>query len=454
MRDRSKIVFGVLAALWVATALWGFNQYGARAQLNLHLNNRYQQEFEDLVTSVENVEISLSKCLVSGSMRNNIVHLTEVARHAETGQARLSNLPLPQSIRNRTATFLAQVGDFATVMAHKNASGDLLSESERSTLSRLHTEAGVLSGKLHEIATANPTGIKWGKLHETTDDEFEEVSEELGGKLVSLDKQMMEYPTLIYDGPFSDSVIGRSPKSLDGPEVSRDEARDRARQVLRSAGVEFTELRDSGTTNGRIKAYSFEAVRGGTSQTNNPVVIEVSVKEGVVTWFTDTRRVEEAKLQRDEAIERAKAFLEQIGYKKMDATYSSIEFNIATIPFVALADNDTRIYPDMVKVRVALDNGDILGFDAVGYIMGHDDDRVIHKPKLTEDEARERVNTEFDIKSSRLAVIPSYSDEDTLCYEFMGKYGPDDYIVYINAMNGQEERILKVINLPSGEFTM
>lgn len=454
MRDRSRIVVGVLAALWVATALWGFNQYGARAQLNVHLNNRYQQEFEDLLSSVENVEISLSKCLVSGSMRNNIVHLTEVARHAETGQARLSNLPMPQNLRSRTATFLAQVGDFATVMAHKNASGDLLSQTERETLSRLHTEAGVLSGKLHEIASENPAGIRWGKLQQIADDELEEASDQLGGKLVTLDKQMMEYPTLIYDGPFSDSITGRSPKSLDGPEVSRDEARDRAGAVLRSAEIEFSELRDSGTTNGRIKAYSFEGVRGGTSQTNNPVVIEVSAKEGIVTWFTDTRRVEDARLRRDEAIERAKAFLERIGYKRMDATYSSIEFNIATIPFVALTDDDTRIYPDMVKVRVALDNGDILGFDAVGYIMNHDDDRVIRRPKLSEDEARERVNTEFDIASSRLAVIPSYSDEDTLCYEFMGKYGPDDYIVYINAMSGQEERILKVIDLPSGEFAM
>jgi len=137
----------------------------------------------------------------------------------------------------------------------------------------------------------------------------------------------------------------------------------------------------------------------------------------------------------------------------MEPTYSSIELNVATIPFVTVKNN-TRIYPDMVKVRVALDNGDILGFDAVGYIMNHEEDRRIHKPKLTEAEARERVNTEFDIRSSRLAIIPSYSDEDTLCWEFIGKYGADDYVVYINALTGQEERILKVIDLPSGEFVM
>lgn len=453
MKDRSRIVVGVLAALWVATALWGFNQYGARAQLNIHLNNRYQQEFEDLVSSVENIEIALGKSLVSGSMRNNIIHLSEVARHAEMGQYRLGNLPLPQRLRSRTATFLAQVSDFATVMAKKNASGGLLSGSERNTLSRLHTEAGVLSTKLLEISDENRRSISWARLHDRAEDELDEASDDLTGKFVNIDKQMMEYPTLIYDGPFSDSVIGRTPKSLDGPEISRDEARDRARAVLRNANIEFSDLRDAGTTDGRIKAYSFEGVRGGTSQANSPVTIEVSVREGIVTWFTDFRPVEAAKIQRDEAIERAKAFLERIGYKGMEATYSSIEFNIATIPFVAVVD-DVRVYPDMVKVQVALDDGDILGFDAVGYIMNHSDDRTMHKPKLNEDEARERVNSELDVKTTRLALIPSFADEDTLCYEFRGKYGTDDYIVYINALTGEEERILKVLDLPSGEFTM
>lgn len=453
MKDRFKIVAGVLAALWVATALWGFNQYGARAQLSIHLNNRYQQEFEDLVSSVENIEIGLGKCLVSGSMRNNIIHLSEVARHAEMAQYRLGNLPLPQRLRGRTATFLAQVSDFATVMAKKNASGGLLSESERNTLSRLHTEAGVLGGKLLEVAEENRSRTSWARLQDRAEDELDESSDDLTGKFVNIDKQMMEYPTLIYDGPFSDSVIGRTPKGLKGPEISRDEARDRARAALRSADIEFSDLRDAGTTDGKIKAYSFEGVRGGTSQANSPVAIEVSVREGVVTWFTDTRSVETAGIKRDEAIERAQAFLERIGYKNMTPTYSSMEFNIATIPFVAVVDG-VRIYPDMVKVQVALDNGDILGFDAVGYIMNHTDDRVMHKPKLSEDEARERVNSELDVQATRLALIPSFSDEDTLCYEFLGKYGPDDYIVYINALTGEEERILKVIDLPSGEFTM
>lgn len=453
MRDRGKVVMGILAVLWAATALWGYNQYSARAQLNVQLNNRYQYEFEDLISSLENVQISLGKCLVSGSMRNNIIHLSEVARYAETGQVRLSNLPLPQSLRSRSATFLAQVSDFATVLANKNASGEVLSRSERDTLARLHTEAGVLARNLHEIASENARGISWWKLQTTAEDEFKDASEGIEGKFVSIDKQMMEYPTLIYDGPFSDSVINRAPKSLDGPEVSRDEARDRAAACLKAAGIEFSALKDSGTTNGKIKAYSFEAVRGGTSQANNPVVIEVSVREGIVTWFTDGRRVDNAKLDREEAIENAQAFLKRIGYEDMEPTYSSIELNVATIPFVTVKNN-TRIYPDMVKVRVALDNGDILGFDAVGYIMNHEEDRRIHKPKLTEAEARERVNTEFDIRSSRLAIIPSYSDEDTLCWEFIGKYGADDYVVYINALTGQEERILKVIDLPSGEFVM
>ena len=40
------------------------------------------------------------------------------------------------------------------------------------------------------------------------------------------------------------------------------------------------------------------------------------------------------------------------------------------IPFVPVKGG-VRIYPDLVKVSVALDNGEIVGFEAMGYLMAH-----------------------------------------------------------------------------------
>ena len=103
-------------------------------------------------------------------------------------------------------------------------------------------------------------------------------------------------------------------------------------------------------------------------------------------------------------------------------------------------------------MKVALDNGEIVGFDASTYLVNHHD-RNIPEPQITEQKARESIRLEFDIESIRLAVIPKGAEE-ILCYEFKGKYKGSDYIIYINASNGKEEQILQLIKNENGTLTL
>ena len=56
--------------------------------------------------------------------------------------------------------------------------------------------------------------------------------------------------------------------------------------------------------------------------------------------------------------------------------------------------------------------------------------------------------------SERLALIPTSSKGEVLTYEFKTKLGDDVFLVYINAQNGEEEQILKLLNLPNGTLTL
>src|SRR5699024_11355544 len=105
----------------------------------------------------------------------------------------------------------------------------------------------------------------------------------------------------------------------------------------------------------------------------------------------------------------------------------------------------------LIKVKVALDTGEIIGFDASAYYMNHKE-RDIEPAKLTKEEAREYVKVDFDIDSVRLAIIPKGKDEK-LCYEFKGKYNGSDFIIYINALDGKEENILQIIKDKNGTLT-
>ena len=111
------------------------------------------------------------------------------------------------------------------------------------------------------------------------------------------------------------------------------------------------------------------------------------------------------------------------------------------------------MYPDLIKVKIALDNGEVLGIETTGYLNNHTT-RDISNIKITEEEAKKDLNKNLEIISSGMAVIPTEWKSEILCYEFKGKVEDKEFLVYINAENGREEDILIITNTPNGILAM
>jgi spore germination protein len=113
--------------------------------------------------------------------------------------------------------------------------------------------------------------------------------------------------------------------------------------------------------------------------------------------------------------------------------------NVANIIFARIQDKVT-IYPEKLTVKVALNDGEIVGFQAADYILEH----KVHKwnkPKLNLEQAKKELDPKFKLTSELLALIKNDSNEEVLCYEFIGKINGNSYKIYINAQNGYEENI-------------
>ena len=93
------------------------------------------------------------------------------------------------------------------------------------------------------------------------------------------------------------------------------------------------------------------------------------------------------------------------------------------------------VYPDLIKVKIALDNGEIVGFESKGYIMNHTE-RDIPEPKLTEEQVRANFTGKRDLSTVGLAIIPTNFGTEIFCYELKGKLNDRDFLVYINAEAG------------------
>jgi len=135
----------------------------------------------------------------------------------------------------------------------------------------------------------------------------------------------------------------------------------------------------------------------------------------------------------------------------MKATYYMKQAGIVTINY-AYVQNDVTIYSDLVKLKVALDNGEILGIETTGYLNNHET-REIGTPKISLEKASENINKNLEITSSGLAIIPTEWRTEVFCYEFKGKVNGTDFLVYVNAETGKEENILVIIETPNGILT-
>ena len=136
----------------------------------------------------------------------------------------------------------------------------------------------------------------------------------------------------------------------------------------------------------------------------------------------------------------------------MEENYYLKEDNTATINY-AFRQDDVTMYPDLIKLKIALDNGEVVGMEARQYLMNHTE-REIPEPAVSMEEARKKVNDDMEVYSSGLAYIPTDYREEIFCYEFRGKLDDRDFIVYINALTGEEEDILMIVNTPNGVLTM
>jgi spore germination protein len=451
-RLSDRKMYSIVVVLVSAVTLWGIYQYKRAANLRQELDNQYNRAFYEMVGYVYNVETLLAKSMVGATTQRTAVTLQETWRQANLAQTNLGQLPVSQPVLASTSKFLTQVSDLSLTLDNQNIRGRKLSDEQYDTVERLYKYAVKLNDSLRELQNDLGSGrLKWGELADKGTKLFSKTKPaEMMKKVEALGDNFQDYPTLIYDGPFSDHMTTAKPRGLTGDTISADEAKEKAMKFIGADRVR--EISDAGKNdNGQIKTYSFN-VKLKNAPEDQAINIGVTQKGGHIEWMLYNRPVGKNKLEMDEAIKAGMEFLKEKGYDNMADTYYIKHDNIATINYAYKQDN-VMVYPDLVKVKVALDNGEIVGMEAKQYLSNHTG-RDIPEPKITTEEARKKINGKVKIESSGLAIIPTNYKKEIFCHEFKGKLNDKDFIVYINAETGEEEDILLIVNTPDGVLTI
>ncbi|MGB9792288.1 MAG: germination protein YpeB [Thermacetogeniaceae bacterium] len=450
--SRQTLAVAALSILWGATALWGIGQLNARRQADALLQNKYNRAFYESLQRTKNVEALLSKSLASANSEQMDTLFSDLWYNANVAQENLHQLPLSHSVVARTSKFLTQVGDYAYSLTKRNRNQPL-SEKDWNTLRRLYTTAVAVNREMALVERQARTGrLRWQEVTSGLAERLprQSLATAADQSFRRVDAQLQEVPVLLYDGPFSDHIQRQKPLGLTGDMVTSAQAQDIARKFVDFAGTPPKSTKVVRNVGGKIPAYSIE-FRTGTGSTD-VIRVDVSRKGGHVVYYLNYRSVPTRKLSDSRARLLAENFLRSRGIKNMIPTYTLRQRNILYVNF-AYKQGDVVIYPDLIKVQVALDNGQILGYEALGFLMSHHK-RDLPAPKLTLEQARAKVSPRLQVLSGRMAVVPTAGLDEVLTYEFKTKLGGDTFLVYINALTGDEERIFKLITLPNGTLAL
>lgn len=461
----SVVVSIVLGIALVATAVWGYIQHDLMVSYRNGLNYQYQRYFLDMKDNVETIQSSLSKLMLSTSKEQNIMLLSQIYNQAYSAQEKLGQLPIRHELLRNTEKFLTQLGDYAFSLIQDLVNGREVKEQQMQTIFLFQDHTKALGSELQDTFKKVLTGTL--NFKEIKKVQNEELSKEKdltldGGIVKYQENQLTDYPELIYDGPFSDQILNRKPRGLGEKVVTEEEAKKIALdffeiknpvKIIRfrtGSDVKNEENKKKEQKGADIESYTFEIQISNNGK--DSIYVGVSKKGGKIIWAERPRNVQNKKLSKEEAIKLAMKKLSERGIKNLEPTYTETYNNTLLINTVYVQDK-VRVYTDLVKIKIALDNGEIVGYDAKNYLINHIK-RDIPKPSITSEEARDKVKYDFDVENVRLALIPDKGLNELLCYEFKGKYKGMDFIVYINAMNGREERILQVIVGKNGVLTM
>ena len=450
-RKMQVLAVSFTAAAFAVSVGFGVQGHARAEDYRRQLDNGYRQAFTELTTAAGELDAALEKVTYATTPDLFAVLCAQAYAKALAAQSALGELPYGNVELEQTAAFFAKAGDYAMAMARGAGAEGVCTDESRETLRGLAAAAGELSATLQALQLQ----LDGGALHPedvaaaearlaAAQEDGEPVTS--GSAFQTVEADFPQVPTLIYDGPFSEHLSGRTPQMLEGlPQVTEEEARRAAAAFAGLRAEVFTRTSDGA---GELPAWGFSALADG-----GELYVEITKQGGQVLQMLSSRPVGEAALSRKEGVEQAAAFLEEHGYRDMAPSYFLEGDGILTVHFAPVLDG-VYCYPDLVKVGVALDNGDVVSFEAHGYLMNHGA-REPAAPAVSADEAAERVDSSLTVLSRQLALIPTGGEYEVLCHEFKCQNADGGHVlVYVNATTGQQERILLLLEDENGTLVI
>ncbi|MBO5884849.1 MAG: germination protein YpeB, partial [Clostridia bacterium] len=399
------------------------------------------KSFNELVDNINNTDIKLSKVLASDYNSYAKKLLNEISKNTSQASQNLSELPISINGVDEIISFVNQVSGYTQSLAEKIDKGQQLSQQEINTITQIKVAFDDLKDNINKLSM----DIYNGNIYKDSaklDGDYNQFTL----RLKNVKAGDVDYPTMIYDGPFSDSTLNKKIKNLNQTKVSQEFAEQKIKEWFKN--VSNSNCQYLGVTEGKFETYDYELVVNDEQS----MYVQVTQNGAKLLTLSCYDNNSQQNYTIDQAIEIAQNFTIQTGVTNMVCVWSDI---VSSDAYINLAPkvNDVILYPDLIKVKVDLASGLVTGYEASSYYTNHTQ-REIPLASISKQQAESIVPVQYKIKETRLCLAPLEYNKEVLCYEVICVNNAETYYCYINAQTNVLENILKTIQTDNGNLLM
>lgn len=424
MDKKTKIVITVLSVFCVLCIGGLCASLGVLAQrtqdFEQGINSVYDSAYYSAQDGLGDIENKLYKLRLTTSPDGQRKLLSGIHSDCEVLAVHLTALQAKDEGINRAIAVVNRLGGYAQYLAAK-LPAEALGSTEKAKLDSL---VPVIEGLKSAFALAGEQVALGNAFYSYVGSAKEVLSDVYG----IFESGTVEYPEMIYDGPFSDGLDNRSATYLDSLDVvDREVARQKALSLF-GAGE------DGGEYSGVFDAYIFTGEGGKT--------VTVTKRGGCVAEFVSDSAPDGEGTDKDTLTANAVSLLAELGYTDMQAVWVSVSEETAYVNCAYVQDG-VIYYPDLIKVKLSALSGVVTGLEAENYLFNH----KVRAPIEGLAEKSGIVLPEgFTAKSLRLTVIPTDGGGEQAAYEAYGEYDGADYYLYYDAKTLAEVKVMRVVN--------
>ena len=398
-----KILSSLLAIGLIVMGVFLYNSKQNEEALENSLRAQYTNRMTDASEKLTELQKSVQSATVLNDKAAQAEPLEDIWRLTSEIKSDIASLPLQQDFSNEWMNYLGRLGDYA----------------------RLKSQDKVPEDKWLKVTTnvaANLDDFSY---------EWQNASTELLAKQQSFSKWQKEIkagePSETWTG-MSDTVKGYT--ESDFP-LTASEADDQKKKDLKS--IEDKEVTEKQVVNKMKELFpQFENAKLVTSSSKPDApypFYHIQFHEGVRIGYADytkkgghllslliERPIGSDRITQQQMKKNAEEAVKSFGFKDVELVETRENHLYWHVVFVRLHPaNNARIYADAIQMKLAKDDGEVLGVNAMEYIQ---------KEKISEQEVvsidwKEFFTDQVTVENERLSYTENDQLQQRLCYELM-----------------------------------